>query len=129
METKLIRTRNIYLGVSIFVALFGFIYEMFSHRVYSAHMMFAFAFPLLGGFLPYMFFAIDGKSISPRTLSASFYNAGIAALTTGSIFHGILEIYGTTSHLEKWYWIAGASLAVLGFALYVAERFYRKQIS
>ena len=124
MEAKLIKTRNLYLGISLFIALFGFIYELFSHRVYSGYMIFAFLFPLLGGFLPYLFFAIDGRNASPRTLSACFYNAGIAALTAGSLFRGVLVIYGTTSHLEKWYWITGVLLVALGFGFYLAERFW-----
>ena len=41
-----------YLFLSLFVLLFGQIYEHFSHGVYSNYMIFAFLFPLLGLFLP-----------------------------------------------------------------------------
>ena len=35
------------------LALFGAIYELFSHDVYSYYMIYAFAIPLLMGVLPY----------------------------------------------------------------------------
>lgn len=41
-----------YLFLSLFVLVFGQIYEHFSHGVYSNYMIFAFLFPLLGLFLP-----------------------------------------------------------------------------
>ena len=36
-----------------FLALFGAIYEIFSHEVYSYFMLYAFAIPLAMGLLPY----------------------------------------------------------------------------
>lgn len=43
------KTACAYLAVSAFCAVFGAVYEHFSHNVYSACMVFAFAFPLAGG--------------------------------------------------------------------------------
>ena len=44
--------QRLFLFASAFFALFAFIYEMFSHGVYSAYMIFAFLIPLvLGGIL------------------------------------------------------------------------------
>ena len=40
------RTAFVYLLVSLFCALFGAVYEVFSHEVYSFYMIYAFAFPL-----------------------------------------------------------------------------------
>ena len=41
-----------YLTASVFCALFGAVYELFSHGVYSYWMIYAFAFPLLLGAIP-----------------------------------------------------------------------------
>ena len=49
-----------------------------------------------------------------------FWKAGVrlAALTAGSLFRGVLEIYGTTNRLGAVYWICGAALCGLGLAVY-----------
>ena len=111
------KTACVYLAVSAFCAVFGAVYEHFSHNVYSAYMVFAFAFPLVGGALPFLILrALRVKRIAaPERL----YHSGIAALTVGSIINGILEIYGTTNALSVVYWYAGAALCFLGIALFV----------
>jgi hypothetical protein len=43
------KTAGVYLGVSLFCCLFGFIYERHSHGVHSGYMAYMFFFPLLGG--------------------------------------------------------------------------------
>ncbi|MDO4547182.1 MAG: hypothetical protein Q4D04_03695, partial [Clostridia bacterium] len=85
----------IYLLISIFCALFGAIYEHYSHDVYSYYMLYAFMFPLAGGTLPALAMALFSRRIPARP-ALNLYNSGIAALTIGSIFAGVLEIYGTT---------------------------------
>ena len=113
-----------YLLFSIFVAFFGAVYEVFSHSVYSYFMLYAFAFPLVGGTLPYFLLAMYGDSARftkiklPTALSRGFYHCGIVTLTVGSVICGVLEIYGTTSYLSKYYWIVGGVLILLSFILY-----------
>ena len=34
-------------------------------------------------------------------------------MTVGSLMEGVLEIFGTTNRLTKWYWIAGVSFLFL----------------
>ena len=111
------KTACVYSAVSVFCAVFGAVYEHFSHNVYSAYMVFAFAFPLIGGALPFLILgALRVKRIAaPEKL----YHFGIAALTVGSIINGVLEIYGTTNALSVVYWYAGAALCFLGIALFV----------
>ena len=115
-----------YLLFSIFVAFFGAIYELFSHSVYSYFMLYAFAFPLAGGTLPYFLLAMYGGSTRfakiklPTALSRGFYHCGIATLTVGSVICGVLEIYGTTSYLTKYYWIMGIVLVIGSLILYQA---------
>ena len=94
------------------VALAGFVYELFSHGVYSLMMIYAFAFPLLLGALPFAVRALHAK----KQLSdwcVRLLQWGIATLTVGCLFQGALEIYGTTSSFVQWYWVAGP-LLVLG---------------
>lgn len=109
----------IYLLAAIFTALFGGIYERFSHEVYSYWMIYAFAFPLVGGTLPYM---LPGVTWNP----GSMYHAGIATLTVGSIVKGVLEIYGTTNGLTAVYWLAGGILTAVGVARFLMLKYVAK---
>ena len=85
----------IYFVLSIFCAFFGAVYEWFSHGVFSYYMIYAFAVPLL------------------------FHHFGICTLTVGCICRGILEIYGTTNHLDRWYFIFGGVFFVLEIGSYL----------
>lgn len=111
----------IYLLIAIFCALFGIIYEQFSHGVYSGYMIFAFAFPLIGGTLPFAALSLFAHGLLPGRLSRFLYNAGIAALTVGSIMKGVLEIYGTTNDLLIIYRFAGFGFVGTGLMIYAAE--------
>lgn len=101
-----------YLLATIFTAFFGAVYETFSHSVYAYGMLYAFAFPLLGGMLPALLFARKGKPL-PGDAARQLWHFGISALTVGSLFSGALEIYGTTSRLTAVYWIAGCACLLL----------------
>ncbi|MGI6176941.1 MAG: hypothetical protein ACOYJO_00565 [Eubacterium sp.] len=127
--------------LSAFCLVFALIYEHFSHQVYSAFMIFAFAIPLLGGALPhYLIFRSreaefdetefdkmglgdsgERKQRAER-LGLDIYNYGIETLTVGSIFKGVLDIYGTTSNLTPIYLIAGVGLAIVGVLIYLYAR-------
>ena len=117
-----------YLFLSLFVLVFGQIYEHFSHGVYSNYMIFAFLFPLLGLFLSNFLLRLlpkkgagekerfSGSVTGEKTFS--FWKWGIATLTVGSLYKGILEIYGTSSHLELSYLIVGCGFCLLGCILF-----------
>ena len=51
----------VYVAVAAFCGLFSAIYEYFSHGVYSAWMIFLFAWPLVGGVLPYAVVVLVGR--------------------------------------------------------------------
>lgn len=106
------------LGATLFAALFGAVYEAFSHGVYSYCMIYAFAFPLVLGVLPLILIGIL-RAPYPNRVIRSMQHAGIATLTVGSIVSGVLFIYGTTSPLTCAYWIAGGILTALGAAVYL----------
>ena len=103
--------------VSLFCALFGAVYEAFSHGVYSCAMIYAFAFPLVLGVLPLYLIGIFRAAYPPKALR-NLYHAGIATLTVGSIVAGVLEIYGTTNPLTAVYWLLGGALVLTGAIAY-----------
>ena len=113
-----------YLAVSVFCAVFGFIYEVFSHQVYSKWMIFMFLFPLLLGALPFGIISFSGRFPLPRPASENLYGSGIATLTMGSCFLGVLEIYGTTSALSSVYFITGGLLAAFGLTVYLLDALF-----
>lgn len=116
---RIAKTGFVYLLVALFCVLFGAIYEYFSHEVYSSYMIYAFVFPLAGGALPFTAFSVYGCGRLPGRLSLNLYNAGIAALTVGSVMQGALEIYGTTNDLLQAYWFVGFGLVGIGLLLYI----------
>ncbi len=95
-----------YLLVTILCALIGAVYELFSHEVYAYGMLYAFAFPLVGGMLPSLLLPKRGGGL-PSGSSRLLWHFGISSLTVGSFFSGALEIYGTSSRLTAVYWLMG----------------------
>lgn len=111
------KTGFVYLFISLFCILFGAVYEVFSHEVYSYFMLYAFVFPLVGGALPFFGMAFCRTHV-PGRISQNLYHSGIAALTTGSLFEGALEIYGTTNRLVLVYWILGILFILMAGFMY-----------
>ena len=99
---------------AIWFAFFGAVYERFSHEVYSYYMIYAFAIPLVMGALPYSIMAV--KQYQPDGLFLHLWNSAVITFTIGSIFKGVLDIYGTTNSLLTVYPIAGLILAILALA-------------
>ncbi len=104
---------------ALFCAIFGGIYEVFSHEVYSFFMMYAFMIPLLASVLEYLWF-VSAKKV-PCALALWTGNMAVVTLTVGSLFQGVLEIYGTTSRLTVVYPIAAAVLMVVAVWSYQAQ--------
>ena len=84
-----------YVFLSVFIFVFAQIYEYFSHGVYSNYMLYAFLIPFLGLAVP-----------------SFLWKCGIATLTVGSIYKGILEIYGTNGYFEFPYLLFGGALCI-----------------
>ncbi len=114
------------LAAALFCALFGAVYERFSHQVYSYRMLYAFAFPLILGVLP-LYLLEAFRAPLPDSLRWGPYHGGIAALTVGSLVSGALEIYGTSSPLTVVYWIAGEALLLFGALLFVSRLVQSRQ--
>jgi len=115
------RTSLIYLFVSLFCALFGGIYEAFGHGVWSFHMVYAFAFPLGLGLLPFMTTAQKPNFKYPSYIAISCYHTAIATATVGSIMQGVLDIYGTTNDLMLVYVFASGALFIASAVLYAIQ--------
>ncbi len=99
---------------TVFLAFFGAVYEVFSHQVYSYFMLYAFAIPLLMGVLPYAVLLLKEKY--PGKIFLNLWNTAIATLSIGSVFAGVLAIYGTTNSLMIAYPIAGGILILISLA-------------
>ena len=111
----------VYLVVTVFCAVFGAVYEHFSHQVYSAYMVYAFIFPLVGGTVVFYWLSLFGKHF-PGRVALNLYNSGIATLTVGSIFKGVLEIYGTTNSLSNIYFIVGIAFLFISIIVFFLKR-------
>lgn len=115
------RTAFVYLLATCFTALFGGVYEIFSHGVWSAYMVYAFSFPLALGALPFSWLAMRKKAL-PCSWFCRLHHAGVATLTVGSVMEGALAIYGTTNHMTIWYWIIGSGLVLAAQVIRLLRR-------
>ena len=113
--------RKTYLYVSAGCLVFSMIYECFSHNVFSPYMVFAVAFPLLGGLVAGELLKKVPAGHLPGQLPAEVYHCGLATLTVGSIVRGVMDIYGTENPLVKYYAYVGIGLLVLSIALWLAS--------
>lgn len=115
---------KIFLGVTAFVGLFSAIYDHYGRGVHSDPMIFAFLYPLLLGFLPALALSLirgtkKAEYASAVRVGVNLYVSGVATLTMGSLATGVVEIFGTTNRLLKFYWIVGWPLLVIGAILTV----------
>ena len=114
------RTLFIYIGITLFVGLFSTIYEINSHKVYSADMVFAFIYPLIFGVGMYVLLYFLPIAKVPGIIPATIYNFGVAMLTMRSIFIGVLKIYGTTNRaMVVIYTVLALTFIIIGFGLYL----------
>ncbi len=129
---KLFNYACICLTAAVFCALFGAVYEVFSHGVFSFYMIYAFAIPLcLGIYEEDRYWENSCLYLFPGRTALNAWFSGIAALTAGCLFQGVLEIYGTTNRLIVVYPVAGVLLLAAGLAAFVlpaitARRMYRR---
>ncbi|MBQ4424726.1 MAG: hypothetical protein II882_03185 [Lachnospiraceae bacterium] len=115
---RLLRHAILFLAAALITAFVGAVYERFAHSVYSYYMIYAFAIPLGLGTLPLLLFVQKNWRMPPRFTVNTWY-AGVATLTVGSIFKGVLDIFGTTKKLLIVYPVAGGILLLLGAGSYI----------
>ena len=99
---------------TVFVFVFAKIYGIFSHGVSSAFMSYAFLLPLSLIFLPKLLNLCTGnrlwngsleteegeKKLFLSSLASFLWKSGVAVLTVGSLYKGVLDIYGTSGSFE-----------------------------
>ena len=109
----LLRRMLIYLGITAFIALFGCVYEQFSHNVHTFYMWFAWIWVLGFGFVPYLLLYLLPIKQMPGYLTECVYNFGVAMITFRSIYKGVIIIYNTTGDDMI---MAYTVLAIIGLA-------------
>lgn len=110
---------KLFLGATFLVGLFSAVYEYFGHGVMSDSMIFAFLYPLILGLIPIIALAHLGtvKKIpyaGAIRFGINLFYTGIATLTVGSLATGVIEIYGTTNRLLKFYTLVGIPFLFVG---------------
>ena len=65
-DTRLQNTIFGYLAVTAACVLLGAVYETFSHGVFSYYMIYAFAFPLAGGVIPFFLLQFFHREVPER---------------------------------------------------------------
>ncbi len=125
LKTSLQRIMN-GLILTAFCAVFGEIYELFGHGVYSDFMIYAFMIPLIFSVIPSVFLFLFGKKEMPD-IARHLWNYGVATLTVGCFFQGILEIYGTTNRLSVIYPAIGFGLFAAAISVWIIERVSEKE--
>lgn len=102
------RNNIIYLIVSILCGIFSYVYEMFSHEVYSPYMI----LPGVVTFILGIVITTLAKKIHNKW-SYRFYNSSVACLIVGMYIKGVLDIYGTTNDLLDIYFIVAMMFLIL----------------
>jgi peptidoglycan/LPS O-acetylase OafA/YrhL len=111
------RNSFVYLLIALLLALTGFIYEHFSHDIYSYSMMYAFSVPLVLGTLLNMILE-RLRAHSPGSLTRQLWHCGVATLTIGLLVSGVFQIYGSASIWINVYYPVGALLLLISGILY-----------
>ena len=84
-------------------------------------MLYAFLIPFLGLALPSFLLHSLKKSLPAN--SRFLWKCGIASLTVGSIYKGVLEIYGTNGYFEFPYLFIGVALCIVaGITVFSGKR-------
>ena len=122
---------------TVFVFVFAKIYGIFSHGVSSVFMSYAFLLPLSLIFLPKLLNLCTGnrlwngsleteegeKKLFLSSLASFLWKSGVAVLTVGSLYKGVLDIYGTSGSFEWVYLVVGiVTLAAGGISALLAKK-------
>ena len=115
-----------YFIITIGTGILSFIYELFSHEVYSPYMIYSFLIPLLGMII-YMVIYFTKASKFINKISMELFNCSILTFTLYSILNGILEIYGTTNYLVAVYLKIGVILVIFGIIINISYNLIKKE--
>lgn len=109
-------------AASCITALFGALYELFSHGVYSYSMLYAFGYMLVGGVVPSLVMACLGRECR-RGAAFELYVFALSCATVGSLVGGVFEIFGSSSRLLPLFYVLSALSAFASAVLWLIRRF------
>ena len=112
------KEKNKFIHYTIFCTIFAFIYELFSHEVYSLFMILNFIFPLIGLIT---LLSLQKKNITINNCSYNLFKASLLTFTIYFIIKGVLEIYGTTNSLVIIYPSLELILLILSILTYIKK--------
>lgn len=115
------KTAVVYFLLSVSAVAVDNIYALFGHVVRSVSMSLMFLYPLLGGALIFLLLGFIAPNIGGRAyrLGCNLYNSGIATLTAGSLFKGILDIAGTASGFSGVFMRIGWTCVIVGLGVLI----------
>lgn len=110
----------IYLSLTIFLAIFNYIYEQFSYGESSVYMRLVFLIPLMAA----IFYLVSGfrELWVKNRLSLLLFNSGVATSISGCLIKGIIEISGRSTVMEVPYWYATLAFFGLSFLVGILRR-------
>ena len=103
-----------------FTALFGGVYELYSHSVYSYYMIYAFA-PLMLMSLAFVWWGGFAKR-PPRRAARNLFTACAATASVGLAAAGVVAIYGSTNRLLIGYVILTGVTFIAATIAHLADR-------
>ena len=107
-----------YIAITAFIALFGAVYEQFSHNAHTPYMWFAWVWVLGFGVIPHLVLCFVPLKNVPGIIPGCIYNFGVAMITCRSLFMGVTLIANQPD--DKWnytYLAVSILFLAMGFIL------------
>lgn len=104
------KTKHYIVGI-ICTLVFGFIYEQFSHEVYSYYMMYAFIIPIVGLII-----------IRLLKIDSELFDMGVVTVTIFSVLKGVFEIIGITNKYIIIYLVVGLLLITISLIIKLLKK-------
>ena len=117
--TRFSRTFISYLAMAAFLFIFSRIYESLSYGEVSVFMHYMFCATLVGGIL-----LLGLLQIKPNLsrMTYNLWNSGVATITAGCLFRGIINLSGRSTTLDQPYWYVGAGFLALSLiTLFISD--------
>ena len=117
--TRFSRTFISYLAIAAFLFIFSRIYESLSYGEVSVFMHYMFCATLVGGIL-----LLGLLQVKPNLsrMTYNLWNSGIATITAGCLFRGIINLSGRSTTLDQPYWYVGAGFLALSLiTLFISD--------
>ena len=117
--TRFSRTFISYLAMAAFLFIFSRIYESLSYGEVSVFMHYMFCATLVGGIV-----LLGLLQVKPNLsrMTYNLWNSGIATITAGCLFRGIINLSGRSTTLDQPYWYVGAGFLKLSLiTLFISD--------